>query len=138
MNSVLVVEDFEPFREFVSALLREELAFQVVSEASDGFEAVHCARELNPDLILLDLGLPGLNGIETARRLRELAPRSRVVFLTLESSAEILEEALSSGALGYVHKSRAGNDLVPAIATVLDGKQFVSKPCFRQAERCTE
>jgi len=129
MSSVLVVEDFAPFRAFVSGLLREELAFQVVSEASDGFEAVRRARELNPDLILLDIGLPGLNGIETARRLREMAPRSRIVFLTLEGSAEVVEEALGTGALGCVHKSRARNDLVPAIATVLDGKQFVSNAC---------
>lgn len=129
MNRVLVVEDFAPFRAFVSTLLREELAFQVVSEASDGFEAVRQAKELNPDLILLDIGLPGLNGIETARRLRELAPRSRIVFLTLEGSAEVVEEALGSGALGYVHKSRAGNDLVPAVAAVFGGKQFVSNAC---------
>jgi len=120
MNSVLVVEDFMPFRAFVSALLLEEPAFQVVSEASDGFEAIRRARELNPDLILLDIGLPGLNGIETARRLRELAPKSRI------GSANVVEEALSSGALGYVHKSQAGNDLVSAIATVLDGKQYAS------------
>lgn len=126
MNSALVVEDFLPYRTFVSALLREELAFRVVSEASDGLEAVRRATELNPDLILLDIGLPGLNGIETARRLRELTPRSRIVFLSLEGSADVVEEALSSGALGYVHKSRAGKDLAPAIATVLDGKQFVS------------
>jgi len=82
MNSVLLVEDFGPFRALVSSLLREKPDFEVVSEASDGLEAVRCAEELDPDLILMDIGLPGLNGIEAARRIRELAPRSRIVFLT--------------------------------------------------------
>jgi DNA-binding NarL/FixJ family response regulator len=130
MNSVLVIEDFVPFRAFVSTLLREKLAFKIISEASDGFEAVRRARELNPDLILLDIGLPGLNGIEAARRIRELSPTSRIVFLTQEGSREVVEEALNSGGLGYVHKSRARNDLVPAIATVLEGKQFVSNAYY--------
>jgi DNA-binding NarL/FixJ family response regulator len=126
MNSVLLVEDFGPFRAFVSTLLREKPDVQVVSEASDGFEAVRRARELHPDLILMDIGLPGLNGIEAARRIRELAPRSRIVFLTQEGSSEVVEEALSSGALGYVHKPRVATDLFPAVAAVLEGKQFVS------------
>ena len=126
MNSVLLVEDFGPFRAFVSTLLREKPDVQVVSEASDGFEAVRRARELHPDLILMDIGLPGLNGIEAARRIRELAPRSRIVFLTQEGSSEVVEEALSSGALGYVHKPRVATDLFPAVSAVLEGKQFVS------------
>lgn len=126
MNSVLLAEDFGPFRAFVSTLLREKPDFQVVSEASDGLEAVRRARELNPDLILMDIGLPGLNGLEAARRIRELAPRSRIVFLTQEGSSEAVEEALSAGALGYIHKPRAANDLFPAVAAVLEGKQFVS------------
>jgi DNA-binding NarL/FixJ family response regulator len=126
MNSVLLVEDFGPFRAFVSTLLREKPDVQVVSEASDGLEAVRRARELHPDLILMDIGLPGLNGIEAARRIRELAPRSRIVFLTQEGSSEVVEEALSSGALGYVHKPRVATDLFPAVAAVLEGKQFVS------------
>ena|SRR5215831_2861380 len=126
MNRVLVVEDFVPFRAFVSALLREKADFQIVSETSDGLDAVRRARELHPDLILMDIGLPGLNGIEAARRIRELAPRSRIVFLSQEGSTEIVEEALRSGALGYVHKPRAGNDLYPAVAAVLEGQRFVS------------
>lgn len=127
MNSVLVVDDFVPFRLFVSALLREKTGFQLVSETSDGFEAVRRARELNPDLIFMDIGLPGLNGIEATRRIREQAPRSRIVFLTQESSTEVVQGALRSGALGYVHKSRVENDLFPAVAAVLAGEQFVCK-----------
>ena len=77
-SSVLVVEDFMPFRAFVSTLLRERPDFEVISEASDGLEAVRRAGELSPDLILMDIGLPGLNGLEAARRIRELAPRLSV------------------------------------------------------------
>jgi len=132
MNSVLVVKDFVPFRAFASTLLREKLALQIVSEALDAFEAVRCARELNPDLILLDVGLPGLNGIEAARQIRELSSTSKIVFLKQEGSSELVKEALNSGGLGYVHKSRAVNDLIPAIATVLEGKQFVTKVHYSQ------
>lgn len=126
LRRVLVVEDFVPFRAFVAALLRKKPDLQIVSEASDGLEAVRRARDLHPDLILMDIGLPGLNGIEAARRIRELAPRSRIVFLSQEGFTEIVEEALRSGALGYVHKPRAGGDLYPAVAAVLEGQQFVS------------
>jgi len=125
MNSVLVVEDFEPFREFVSALLREELAFQVVSEASDGFEAVHCARELNPDLILLDLGLPGLNGIEVARQIGRSCQTSKIVFLTENRSRDVAEEALQAGAVGYVVKSHAEKELIPALKNALNARLVV-------------
>ena len=125
-SSVLVVEDFMPFRAFVSTLLRERPDFEVISEASDGLEAVRRAGELSPDLILMDIGLPGLNGLEAARRIRELAPRSRIIFLSQEGSAEVVKEALRAGAFGYVHKPRAGDDLFPAIAAVLDDQPFVS------------
>jgi len=125
-NRILVVEDFEPFRLFITSLLLEKSELQVIYEAADGLEAVRGAQELNPDLILMDIGLPGLNGIEAARQILEHAPASRVVFLTQESSAEVVREALGIGALGYVHKPRAGVDLVPAMVAALEGKQFVS------------
>ena len=134
MNRVLVVEDFVPFRAFVSALLREKPDFEIVSEASDGLEAVRRANELHPDVVLMDIGLPRLNGIEAARQIRKLAPRSRIVFLSQEGSAEIVEEALRSGALGYVHKPRAGGDLYPAVAAVLEGQQFVSDGLIHSKE----
>ena len=99
---------------------------QIVGEASDGLEAVRQAEELKPDLILLDIGLPTLNGIEAARQIRSLAPESKIIFLTQESSADVVREALSLGAWGYVVKARAGSDLLPAVEAVLLGKQFIS------------
>ena len=126
INSVLIVEDFVPFRVLISSLLQERPNFQIVSEASDGLEAVRRAKELNPDLIVMDIGLPGINGMEAARRMQKLAPRSKIVFLTQEGSAEVAEEALNLGALGYVQKGRALDDLFPALAAALEGKTFVS------------
>jgi DNA-binding NarL/FixJ family response regulator len=105
-------------------LIRPE--WQVIDEASDGLEAVQKAGELKPDLIVLDIGLPKLNGIEAARRIRQVAPNAKIVFLTMEHSLDTEQEALSTGALGFVHKARAQSDLLPAIDAVLQGKQLFS------------
>jgi DNA-binding NarL/FixJ family response regulator len=121
-----VVDDFEPWRRFVSSTLRKEPGLQVVGEASDGLEAFQKAVELEPDLILLDLGLPTLNGIEAARRIREIVPDAKIIFLSEESSAAIVQEAMSLGARGYVVKTMAAVDLVTAVETVLSGMKFVS------------
>jgi len=123
---ILVVDDFEPWRRSISTLFRERPGLQVVREASDGLEAVQRALELKPDLILLDIGLPSLNGIEAARQIRKLVPESKIIFLTQESSADMVQEALSLGARGYVVKARAASELLAAVEAVLQGKQFVS------------
>lgn len=95
-------------------------------ELADGLEAVQKAEELKPDLILMDIGLPGLNGIEAGRQIRKLVPDAKIIFLTQESSEDVVQEALRLGARGYVVKTRAGSDLMPAVEAVLQGKQFVS------------
>jgi DNA-binding NarL/FixJ family response regulator len=123
---VLVVDDFEPWRDFVSSKILMKPELQVVGEASDGLEAVQKAVELKPDLILLDIGLPTLSGIEAARQIRKLAPESKIIFLSQESSAEIVQEALSLGAWGYVVKTMAESELLTAVETVISGKKFVS------------
>ena len=122
---ILVVEDHQLFRQFEIGLLEEKPGLQVVGETSDGLEALQRAVELRPDLILLDIGLPNLSGIEVARRVRRLVPQAKIVFLSVESSSAFVQEALSVGALAYVHKQRAG-DLLAAIDAVLAGKRFVS------------
>jgi DNA-binding NarL/FixJ family response regulator len=133
MSSVLVVEDFEPFRRFVCSMLRKTPELQVVCEVSDGLEAVQKAEELKPDLILLDIGLPTLNGIEAARQIRKLAPESKILFLSQESSADVVQEALNLGALGYVVKAHVGSDLLDAVEAVILGERFVSTLPNREA-----
>jgi DNA-binding NarL/FixJ family response regulator len=123
---VLVVEDFEPFRRFVCSRVGDSSELQVICEVSDGLEAVQKAEELQPDLIILDIGLPNLNGIEAARRIRKLSPQSKILFVSQESSADVIEEALSLGAMGYVIKARAGSELLVAMEAVREGRQFVS------------
>jgi len=123
---VLVVEDFEDWRRQVRFMIQARTEWQVIAEASDGSEAVQKAEELKPDLIVLDVGLPNLNGIEVARKIRQLSPSSKIVFLSLNKSLEVVRTALSTGALGYVHKTDARSELLPAVDAVLRGKQFVS------------
>jgi DNA-binding NarL/FixJ family response regulator len=124
---ILVVDDYEPWRAFVSAMLRKEPELEIVGQASDGLEAVPKAQELQPDLILLDIGLPTLNGIEAARRIREVSPRSKVLFVTENRSVDVAEVALSTGASGYIVKSDAGSGLLMAINAVLRDEQFFSQ-----------
>jgi DNA-binding NarL/FixJ family response regulator len=121
----LVVDDVEDFRRFLCSALHERTRCQVVSEAADGLQAVLQAEQLQPDLILLDIGLPSLNGIEAARRIRKVAPNSKILFFTQNCSREIAQGALRTGANGYLLKSD-GTDLPCAVETVLRGEQFVS------------
>jgi DNA-binding NarL/FixJ family response regulator len=124
---VLVVEDFVPFRQFILSMLASMPDLRVIGEVSDGLDAVHKSAERQPDLVLLDIGLPGLNGIEAARRIRKLVfPEPKIIFLTQESSFDVLQEALGLGAQGYVVKTMAESELLTAVETVLSGKTFVS------------
>lgn len=125
MVRVLLVDDFESFRRFVVSALGTRPELQIVGEASDGLEAVKKAEELQPDLILLDIGLPKLNGIEAARRIRERSPHSKILFISANASIDVVRGALATGAAGYLVKSNAGRELLTAIDTVLRGDQFL-------------
>jgi DNA-binding NarL/FixJ family response regulator len=124
---ILLVDDFERFRSFTSSLLRKQPGFQIVGDASDGPEAVQKAEELKPDLVVLDIGLPKLNGIEAARQIRLVSPDSKILFLTGNHDPEVAREALGTGAAGYVAKSDVAVELLNAVEAVLLGKQFVSE-----------
>jgi DNA-binding NarL/FixJ family response regulator len=125
MFRVLVVDDFEPFRRFLCLTLKKGPGLQVVGEASDGLEAVQMAADLRPDLVVLDIGLPALNGIEVARRIRRLSPDCKILFVSQESAEDVVQEALRAGALGYVVKAHAGSDLLIAVQAICEGRQFV-------------
>jgi DNA-binding NarL/FixJ family response regulator len=123
---ILLVDDYKDWRNQVRSLLRKRPEWQIICEVSDGLEAVQKAEELYPDLILLDIGLPNVDGIEAARRIRQLSPNFKIIFLSMESSLDIVQVALSTGAEGYVRKSDVHGDLLPAIDAVLRGEQFLS------------
>ena len=123
---ILLVDDYKVWREFASKMLEQETKLQVVAEAADGLQAVQLAHQLEPELILLDVGLPGMNGIETARQIRQVSPNSEILFLSENQSEDIAEAALSTGARGYVVKSAALRELLPAVEAVLQHRKFVS------------
>jgi CheY-like chemotaxis protein len=122
---ILVVEDSVPFRRVICSKLKERVEFEV-TEASDGLEAVQNAEDQQPDLILLDIGLPNLNGIEVARRMQELANPPKILFISQESSPDVIQEAFRSGAVGYIHKPRVGSNLLLAVETIQSGSRFTS------------
>jgi DNA-binding NarL/FixJ family response regulator len=122
----LVVDDFEPWRRFVRSKLESVAEMQILGEVSDGLKSVEQAKVFQPDLILLDIGLPTINGIEAARRIRQASPLSKILFVSTTHSPDIAEEALKTGAHGYVVKSDAATELLPAIEAILEGKRFIS------------
>ena len=120
----LIVEDHDGLRAMLRSLMENETSCVVVGEASDGLQAVQRAQELQPDLILLDLSLPKLNGMEAGRRIRKISPESKILFLSQEPAPEIVQTALGLGS-GYLLKSDA-KELPAAVHAVLEGKKFVS------------
>lgn len=124
--TILLVEDFSPVRAIITSLLDENPDLRVIGEASDGVEAVTKAQELRPEVVLMDIGLPKLNGLEAASRIRELVPSSKIVFLTQETSVEVLKEALSLGSWGYIVKQQTRKDLLRGVTSILQGRRFVS------------
>ena len=124
---VVVVEDHEQFRHFICSTLEKAPELQVVGIVSDGLAAIQKAEELRPDLILLDIGLPKLNGIEAARRIRGLSPETKILFVSQESSADMVREALGTGASGYIVKTDAGRELLEGVNAVLRGELFIGE-----------
>ncbi len=120
-----MADDYEPFRRFLVSMLqgRPEL---VISQAADGAQAVQKAREVNPELILLDIGLPVMNGIEVARQIRKFSPTSKILFVSQETSVDVVEEAFAIGAPAYLVKADAGRELMLALDAVLRGEKYVS------------
>lgn len=123
---ILVVDDHTLFRRGLMALLSREPQFQTVGDAADGGEALRRAQELQPDLVLLDNHLPGVNGVDLIPALREAAPRARIVMLTVSEDERDLAAALQAGASGYLLKTIEGDDLARAIRRVMAGESTVA------------
>ena len=129
---VVVIDDSSDFRDLVISIVHTQPALQVVGEACDGEQAVRKIEALRPDLVLLDLGLPTLDGFEVTRIIRKTSPTSKIIFLSQESSPDVVQEALSLGACGYVLKSDVTNGVLSeAVNAVLQGRHFLSKTLAR-------
>jgi DNA-binding NarL/FixJ family response regulator len=120
-NTVLVADDFKAFRRVIQSKLKQN-GFQNVAEASDGVEAVAKAADLHPSLIILDIGMPNLDGIKAAEQIRSVVPNVKILFLSQYSDPDIMQAALNAGAAGYVRKSEMDLQLLPAIEAVLRTK----------------
>jgi DNA-binding NarL/FixJ family response regulator len=126
LASILIVDIFEPWRRTIRTILEESLEWKVIGEALDGFDAVRKSQELQPDVILLEVGLPRLNGIEAARQISQVAPNSKIVFLSSHYGAELVREALKIGRGAYILKADAPFDLLRGLGAVIQDKEFVS------------
>jgi two-component system, NarL family, invasion response regulator UvrY len=124
---VLVVDDHDVVRRSICSLLSRESSLDVVCETATGEDAVIKAQEQQPDLILLDIGLPGISGVEAARQIRRLSPLSKILFLSQYDFLHMATAALKVGCHGYVTKIDAGAELLKAIESVLNGSRFVSQ-----------
>jgi DNA-binding NarL/FixJ family response regulator len=121
--TILVADDFDDWRAKIREMVQADTKWQVIGEASDGEQAVQLATTLRPDVVLLDIGMPYLSGIEAAKQIRKAAPQSRVIFLTQYPDIDMVNEARTLGADGYVLKNQAASELIPAIATALYATQ---------------
>lgn len=124
---ILLVDGHEIARRSIRSILSRQAGVDVICETADGEDAVKKAEELHPTIILLDISLPGISGIQAARQIRAVSPTSRIIFVSQHDSVQTAKEALSVGAHGYVVKSDAGRDLLMAIGTVHEGGTFVSR-----------
>jgi DNA-binding NarL/FixJ family response regulator len=120
---LLLVDDHEAWRHHIRAILEHESGLRVVGEASDGLDAVQSARELQPDLVCLDIGFPGQNGLEAAKQIQKVFPNSKILFVSENRSSDIAEAALRTGASGYVLKSNAGSALLPTLRAALRDRE---------------
>jgi DNA-binding NarL/FixJ family response regulator len=125
--SVLVVDDHELVRRGICSILASDPTLVVVCQTADGEEAVKKAEDLQPDIILLDISLPGISGVEAARGIRKISPASRIIFISQHDTLQMAKQAFSTGAHGYVAKIDAALDVLNAIRTVREGERFVSQ-----------
>jgi DNA-binding NarL/FixJ family response regulator len=125
-KKVLVVDDFLEWRKVIRSILESIPQLMVIGEACDGTEAVSLTQRLRPDVVTLDVGLPRLNGIEAARRIFEVSPQTKILFVSQDADPSVILAALDTGASGYLLKQEVGSDLLRAVANILQGSVFLS------------
>jgi DNA-binding NarL/FixJ family response regulator len=130
---ILLADDHPEFLSLATGLVESE--FSVLKTFGNGQSVVDEFGELKPDLVVLDISMPGLNGIETAQKLRAARHNAKIVFLTVHKDLDYLRSAMATGALGYVAKDRLASDLIPAMRAVLAGNRFVSCSLPQEQDR---
>jgi DNA-binding NarL/FixJ family response regulator len=127
VTQILVVDDYLPWHTFLFEIFERETDLKIIAVAVDGFEAVRKAKELQPDLILMDASLPGMNGFDATRIIRTASPSVKILFLSEHRGIDVIQGAFDAGSSGYVLKTDSNTDLILGMRTVLAGKQFVSR-----------
>jgi len=127
---IFIVDDSGPWRRAICSMLQEYKDMEVICEGSDGLQAVEKSAALQPDVVLLDIGLPNLNGLEAARQIRKVSPHSRIIFVTSHNDPDLVDEALRIGASGFVIKADAASDLLSAVSAVMRNQRFVRRRFF--------
>ena len=126
VTKILIVDDFLPWQRLVLTMFELETDFKIISVASNGLEAVQKAMELQPDVILMDVSMPGMSGIAATRQIRLLSPASRILFLSAHRSSDLIQATFDAGGSGYILKCDSNSDLIPGVRAVLLDRQFVS------------
>jgi DNA-binding NarL/FixJ family response regulator len=124
MLRILIADDHEVARRGIRSFLESHPGWEICGEAKDGREAVECANEMKPDVVLLDIGMPGLNGLDAARQIHASLPETRILILTMHDTEQVVQEVLAVGARGFLLKSDAGRDLVAAVEALQHHRTF--------------
>lgn len=133
MPNILLADDHNIVRQGLRAILQSEPHFRLVGEASDGIEAVRLTERLKPDVLITDVMMPGLNGLEVARQVSRSLPNTRIIILSMYTNDAYVIEALKNGALGYVLKDSQASDLIQAVKEVINGNRYLSPPLSERA-----